>query len=226
MEELLEKLRALMEEARSNPGLLEYSLLGMGAMVEYIFPPFPGDVVVLLGAFLVGKHHWSLALVLVAVNVGSAIGLSADYAFGRWVGKRDRSWREKYPRWRRMGASIDRFDVFYRRWGALCIVLNRFVPAVRAIFFVAAGMAGIKYWKALVLGLVSSLAWTWLLVLAGAWVGGKWDKLKALFQTYSVAAWIAAAVVVFLLVLRWFRVRRRKGTGAPPAGAGGAAGQP
>jgi membrane protein DedA with SNARE-associated domain len=222
----MEKLRELMEEARSNPGLLEYSLLGMGAMVEYVFPPFPGDVVVLLGAFLVGKYHWSLPLVLVAVNVGSAIGLSADYAFGRWVGKRDRSWREKYPRWQRMGASIDRFDVFYRRWGALCIVLNRFVPAIRAVFFVAAGMAGIKYWKALVLGLVSSLAWTWLLVLAGAWVGGKWDKLKALLQTYSVAAWIAAALVVALLVLRYFSVRRRKGTGAPSAPTNGSAGQP
>lgn len=210
MEDLVEKLREAFEAARDTPGFLEFSLLGLAAMLEYVFPPFPGDVVTLLGAFMVGAFEWSLPGVWLAVTAGSVAGLSLDYAFGAWVQRHDPIWRKKYPRWARLGRSIDRFDAFYRRWGAWCILANRFLPAVRAIFFVAAGMAGIRYWKVLVLGLVSSAAWNLLIFLVGVSVGHKWEDLLGFLRTYSTVAWIAVAVAAVVLVVV-FLVRRRRG---------------
>ena len=211
MHDLLESIRQSLE--RVEPGLLEFSYFGLGAMLEYVFPPFPGDAIVLLGTFLVGRYGWSLPAIFIAVSIGSALGLSIDYAFGVWVLKHDAAWRQKYRFWSRLGASIDRFDAVYRRWGALCIALNRFAPAVRAAFFVAAGMSGIRYGKVLTLGLVSSLAWNCLIAFVGVSVGHNWDRLKAFLSAYAVAAWILlGAVVVALLVRHYFRRIRRART--------------
>jgi membrane protein DedA with SNARE-associated domain len=205
MEDLFEKVRGYLEEAGSNPGLLEFLFLGLSSTLEYVFPPFPGDVVVLFGAFLVGRFGWSLPAVMIAVNAGSAVGLTVDYAFGLWVAKHDARWREKYPRWKKLGASLDRFDVFYRRWGPLCILLNRFLPAVRAVFFLAAGISGIKYWKVLLLGLISSVAWNFLLVWVGILVGHNWEKLRGFLRAYSTAAWILGGIVAIVLIVRYLR---------------------
>jgi len=205
MDDLFETVRNYLEQAGSNPGFLEFLLLGCCSTIEYVFPPFPGDAVVLLSAFLVGRFGWSLPAVVVSVNAGSAVGLTLDYAFGLWVAKHDARWREKYPRWKRLGASLDRFDVFYQRWGPLCIVLNRFLPAVRAIFFLAAGISRLQYWKVLVLGLLSSVAWNFLLLWVGIAVGHNWEKLRGFLRTYSTVAWIVGGLVVLFLVIRYFR---------------------
>ena len=224
MEELVQRIREYLESAGSSPGLLEYAVLALGAMLEYVFPPFPGDVVILLGAILVGKYDWSMPAVCVAVSAGSALGLSLDYAFGVWVRHRDASWRAKYRLWARLGNSIDRFDAFYRRWGALCILVNRFVPAVRAIFFVGAGMAGIQYWKTLVLGLASAMIWNLLIFVVGVSVGNKWDDLRAVLGTYSTVAWIIGIVAGLAVAVWWLRRRRllsrQAGSPARSEGAG------
>lgn len=213
MESIVELIKGFFEDVGKAPGALEYSLLGLGATLEYVFPPFPGDVLVLLGAFLVGKYGWSVVAVMAAVTLGSALGLSADYAFGRWVARRDQAWRAKYRTWGRMGNAIDRFDAVYRRWGPLCILFNRFVPAVRAVFFVGAGMARIPYGLVLALGLVSAVAWNLLILWVGVSVGSNWDRLRGFLSTYSTVAWcIAGASVVGLVVYLIRRKRSARGT--------------
>jgi membrane-associated protein len=214
METIAEKLRSLLEAASSSPGILEYSILALGALLEYVFPPFPGDVVVLLGAFLVGRYGWSLPVVFLVVGIGSAVGLSLDYAFGVWVRKRDPAWRVKHRWWARLGTSIDRFDVFYRRWGPLCIAANRFVPAVRAIFFVGAGMAGVRYVIVLVLGLLSAALWNVLLLAVGVSVGHNWERLKTFLRSYTTVAWIVGAVVLVAIAMG-VAIRRRQKLGGP-----------
>lgn len=213
MEEWIRSLQEILESAGRSPGLAEYSLLAAAAFLEYVFPPFPGDMVVLFGAFCVGRYSWSPALVLLAVTAGSLGGFLLDYAFGRWVERHDARWRQTSPRWRRIGPSIDRFDASYRRWGAWCIVANRFVPAARAIFFVAAGMARIPLRRVVVLGLVSSLLWNLLLLALGKWVGDRWDRLLDLFKLYSGVAWSLLGAGLLCGAI-YFWIRRRRGAGS------------
>jgi membrane-associated protein len=200
-------IRARLEAAGEDPGLPHFALMALVSMLEYVVPPVPGDVVVLAGAVLVGAKHWPLAGVVLSVNLGSLAGFSLDYLFGRWVGARDARWRERYPRWRRLGPALDRVEASFRRWGAAYIALNRFVPALRAVFFVAAGMAGLPYWKVVLWGLVSAVAWNALIFAVGVWVGYRWETLVELGRTYGIVVFAAAGVVALVLVVRW-RMRR------------------
>ncbi len=209
MSSIAESIQSVLEAAGRNPGFAHYALLGLGALVEYVFPPFPGDVVVLFGAFLVGSSGWSGPAVFVAILAGSLVGLSLDWAFGIWVRKRDAGWRASSRLWRRFGGSIDRFGPFYSRWGAVCILFNRFLPAIRAAFFVAAGMYRIPYWKVFLGGLASAAAWNALVFFVGFQLGNNWERMLGFFRTYSSVAWVAVGGAALVLVLRAILSRRR-----------------
>ena len=180
-------------------------LLAVAATAEYLFPPFPGDTVTIFGAFLAvaGKLNW--ALVWVAVTTGSGVGLALDWWVGRWIGaRRHRLPDEAHRRWYHLLSQerLARFELRYRRYGDPLILANRFLPALRAFVFLAAGAADIPLPRVLALGLVSAGLWNGLLLVAGWALGANLDALEKLFAGYSQIAWGVLGLLGVILVVR------------------------
>jgi membrane protein DedA with SNARE-associated domain len=192
--------------ARNN-NTLGLGVLLLSACIEYLFPPFPGDTITVFGAFLVARRGWSGPAVFGAVTVGSAIGCMLDYAFGVWLGRTEERWtRGRIGNYRlQIDGLVERFS----RHGGLYIAINRFIPSLRGLFFIAAGMARLRWWVVLAYGTLSALLWNALLLLLGVTVGESWDRLVSLFRTYGVAFWCLMLVAVVALVVR--RLARRRG---------------
>jgi len=188
-------------------GPLVLLLLALGATIEYLFPPFPGDTVVLLGAFMVGARDWNPLAVYLAITGGNLLGMAFTYGAGCFIRDRDRAWRERFSIWKRLGTGIDRLMPHFSKRVRVYLLLNRFLPSIRALFFLAAGMARYPFHRVLLLGGVSALAWNALLLVAGAALGGNWEKLLALFGRYNKIAWCAVALA---LLLGWVFLRLRK----------------
>ncbi len=204
----MEELWSFLEEIADSPGPMTYLVIALSACIEYVFPPFPGDTVTLFAGFLIGaREGWSFTWIFIAVNGGSMVGALADYAVGRWLATPGRRWRTRWPR---LGAAVDRTVAGFERHGNLYLVVNRFLPSLRALFFVAAGAARLPIWKVVVFGLLSSILWNFLILIVGRQVGYEKDKLLAFLSDYSTAAWCLVAAVVVFLLARWF-VRRRRG---------------
>jgi len=181
-------------------------LLFFAAFIEYIFPPFPGDALVVAGAWYAthGGLPWPIAFL--ATTAGSLAGAAVDWRIGIWLaGRIDRG----------LGAgrfdidALRRFQASYRRWGAVLLVVNRFLPAVRAIFFVAAGASRISLAKVLLFGGLSAAAWNALLLGAGAAVARNEKELLALFWEYQRYSWAALVAVALAALIVWL-IRRRK----------------
>ena len=197
----------LIDFVARNHNTLGLGVLLLSACIEYLFPPFPGDTITVFGAFLVARRGWSAPAVFGAVTVGSAIGCMIDYAVGRWLGGTEERWaRGRIGRYR---AQIDGLIEKFARHGGLYIAINRFIPSLRALFFVAAGMARLRWWVVLAYGTLSALLWNALLLLVGVTVGQSWDRLVSLFETYGMAFWSLAAIAVVAVVVR--RLARRRG---------------
>ena len=202
IEDLLDEFVAL-----TGPRAL-WILFG-AAMVEYVFPPFPGDTVTLLGAYYSVVGALPIPAVFAAVMAGSVVGSALDYL----VGLRLRDWTRSgtAPRWVLRWISLERLRRIEENWkrkGDLLILFNRFVPAIRGAFFVAAGMGGIGFRRVMILGAVSASLWNGLLLAVGYMVGANLERLEHFFHTYSTVAWIVLAGVALLLVLRKLRRRR------------------
>jgi membrane protein DedA with SNARE-associated domain len=167
-------------------------------MIEYPFPLLPGDAIIVFGTSLVLRQGWSAAGVLAAVMLGSAVGLMAVYAFGRGLAARGHC----HP-------SVEKIVARFSRHGSLYLGINRFLPSVRALFFIAAGMARLSPWKVLFWGLVSAAAWNGMLLGLAVAVGANWERLETLLIRYSEIAWGALGLVTGVALLRWWLRKRR-----------------
>jgi len=209
---------ALIELVRQT-GPYALAVLFGASLVEYVFPPFPGDTIVILGAFYATHGELPLALVFLAVTLGSIAGSAIDYAIGMRLGAAAERRIPDAPV-RRRWVSLEKLrhvEERYRRHGDLYILVNRFLPGVRGFFFVAAGMAGMPFRRVMLLGALSASLWNALLLGAGWAVGENLERFVSFFRTYSAVAWGALAVVAAVLIARRLLRRRTRGDGIPRA---------
>jgi membrane protein DedA with SNARE-associated domain len=197
------EVQDLLDLARGLPPAVVWAVLAVGAFVEHVFPPFPGDAVVLAGAVLVGAYGWHVAPVWIAVTVGALIGGAVDLWAGRWLAQRHAE--RLGPRSKR---ALDEIVRLMKRYGAVVIALNRFVPGVRALFFVAAGLADLKPAAVMGWATVSVVLWNTLLVAGGIALGQNFDQLVQLVARYQGIAWIAVGLLVIGVGIRIVNVIR------------------
>jgi membrane protein DedA with SNARE-associated domain len=200
---LTDALLAFVNDTNNPVGL---SILGASAMIEYIFPPFPGDTITLGGAVLITSYHWSFIWVFAAVMAGSVVGSMADFYLGIRLERRS---ADKDPTERNQ--TVQRLVEKFRRHGALYLVINRFLPGIRALFFVAAGMAGMRAGPVLFFSAVSAALWNLAIIAVGSAVGLSFDNMDEWGARYSIAMWsVIGAVVLFFLIRTLLRRRRSK----------------
>ena len=162
---------------------------------------------VVFGAFLVARHGWSGGRVFALVMLGSGLGCLFDYHIGRWLARGE----GRGSRWfRRRVARLEPVLVRFARHPRTYLLINRFLPSVRPLFFVAAGVTGMPIGEALVMGLASAALWNGMLFLLGVTIGTSWPRLLHAFQTYTAVAWVVLGLAALLGGLAWWRQRRRR----------------
>jgi membrane protein DedA with SNARE-associated domain len=184
--------------------------LALAAAVEYVFPPFPGDTVTLLGGLYSYLRGNCLPLVFAAIMAGTLLGSSADYALGRWIAQRyanrgSSSWLGR----RIKPEQLDRWRQRFHQREIMWLLLNRFLPAIRGPVFLAAGMAQVPYRRVLFWGGLSAILWNCLLLFAGYALGGQAHKLEALLLNYGRYSWLAIGIfgVTVTAVVFWKKLR-------------------
>ncbi len=205
--------------ATANPGIT-LLLLALASLLEYLFPPFPGDTVTVAGAVLVVTSDLSLPAAFAAVLAGSLVGSAIDFHVGVALAR----WRRRglppdgsldgrlvRTRWVRQALDgADRASRTFARWGEAAIVVNRFLPGVRAFLFVAAGMGGMRFGRVMAWAAASALLWNALLVGAGVVLGANLERIDAFFRAWGRGAWLAIGLVAAVLLARQAIRRKRR----------------
>ena len=208
MDPLTDFLIAFISDQNNPVGL---AVLAAAAMLEYLFPPFPGDTITLFGAVLITAYDWSFWGVFGAVLLGSVAGSMGVFHLGEWLRQRRGDERVHHPtRW----ATLDRLVMRFQRHGAAWLVLNRFLPGVRSLFFVAAGMADMRASAVLFYSTISAALWNLGLIALGSALGANFDTLLIWVRRYNLGIWSVLAAIAAGLALRagWrlLRARRRR----------------
>jgi membrane protein DedA with SNARE-associated domain len=198
----------------SNIGLLGLLVLGLAAAVEYVLPPFPGDTITLLGGVYAvrGEHPWPL--VFLVVVAGSVAGAFINYQVGRWlVGRFERKPGDVF--FGISHARLEKVQSQMRHKGPWLLLANRFIPGVRGLIFVAAGAAHMPRSNALILGALSAMAHTGLVLALGAAVGGNLERLEALMWRYQRAVIGLVVVGVVAVLVRALAKRKTQASASP-----------
>ncbi|MBL8919519.1 MAG: DedA family protein [Myxococcaceae bacterium] len=185
-------------------------LLGLAALLEYVFPPFPGDTVTLLGGAYSERGEHPVWLVLVSLMLFSVGGMTAMWAVGRAIGHKLDAAREGPLFFGITHQQVRRAQALMRERGDWVLVLNRFMPSFRAMVFVAAGASGTPLPRVVAFGSLSALGWNGLLIAVGAGIGANADRLQEWLVRYRLVALGLTGLLLVVLLVRWLLRRRRR----------------
>jgi membrane-associated protein len=119
----------------------------------------PGDTLLFTAGLLSHQHvipnniHLIVAVLFIAAVLGDNVG----YLFGKRVGRRIFHKKDSILFHH---DNLMRAEKFYEKYGAITIVLARFVPIVRTFAPIVAGVGKMQYRKFVGFNLVGGLLWT------------------------------------------------------------------
>lgn len=160
----------------------------------------PGVVLLFAAAALVGSSDaipmlWMLLLASTAGFLGDLTGFilglkSSDKIHGL-------SWIQKHRHW------LDATESFFNRWGALGVIIGRFVGPIRPFTPFLAGTLGMPFHKFAALSFLASLGWAPVYLLPGYFAGRSVDTGSLYdinyFQQVNVLTWVSAAIALAIL---------------------------
>lgn len=182
--------------------------LFLGSLVEYVFPPFPGDTITVVGAAFIPTAGWPWAAVWFATISGSVVGASLNWRLGVWIASspEKETWFHRWVRRPRVASKISRVVSAFEARGPIFLAVNRFVPAFRAVFFIAAGMANISLGRTVFWAAVSSALWGAALMVVGSAIGFQIDRLALFVSRYFE---VMTCVLLFAFIVWWLLDSRK-----------------
>ncbi len=212
----VQRLGAALAELVSRTGDYAPALLFFATFVEYVFPPAPGDLLVVLGAWYAVQGSVSWPITFLSVTAGAMAGAWVDYRIGLALGRRLDA--RVAARDVAMAVKLARFEASYRRWGGWLLVGNRFMPGLRAFVFLAAGASRIPLRRVMLLGGLSAALWNAFLLGAGALVAKNVEELIDVVDRYTTVAWgVLGAVALLAAAVALWRRRAARVARAPGA---------
>ncbi|MBV9344394.1 MAG: VTT domain-containing protein [Gammaproteobacteria bacterium] len=171
------------------------------AETGFVVTPFlPGDSLLFaVGALAAVDASGTLRAPLLILLLASAavLGNLVNYGVGRLLGPPAFSGRYRLLK----VEYLERTEAFFRRHGALAVLLSRFVPILRTCAPFVAGVARMPLGRFFLYNLVGGIAWVMLFV-GGGYLFGNIPPVKAHFGLVTVAIIVLSLVPVALTLRR------------------------
>ena len=176
-------------------------------VLESTLVPIPSMLVMPFAGFLAANGDFSLPAIL-AINSGAALtGSAISYWIGAAGGKPLLLKYGKYILVR--PADLEKSEQYFARHGAWTIFIARFVPVVRHIISVPAGIARMKLPTFFLQTFLGATIWGGGLMVIGYELGARWESVMKVAKKFDLAiALVVVAVIVTAAVM--FVVRRRR----------------
>lgn len=152
-----------------------FAVLGVAAIIFFetstiILSFLPGDsLLFILGLTLATYLHtfpiyFAVPIVLVAAVLGSQTGYWVGLKLGPRVFQRKRNWFFS-------PATVDRATAFFDHYGWRALILARFIPVIRALVPLMAGIGKMPARRYFVFNLLGGVAWVVVLMTLGYSIG-------------------------------------------------------
>lgn len=194
----------------------QFGYIGIALLIaiENVFPPIPSEVILTFGGFMTTYTSMDMWGVVLAATVGSIAGALVLYGIGRILNA------QRLERWlsgklgrilRLKPEDVEKAQAWFEKRGGKTVFLCRFVPIVRSLISIPAGMTKMNMGKFTLFTAAGTFVWNLVLVNLGVFAGASWEKIADAIGVYAnvvlvvIVAAFAAGVVIFL----WRRSRKK-----------------
>ncbi|MEG2646084.1 MAG: DedA family protein, partial [Clostridia bacterium] len=148
--------------------------------IENLFPPIPSEVILTFSGFITTFTNLNLIGVIISSTIGSLIGAVILYGIGRLISK-DRLKKLlncKIVRALKFKKSeIKATEGYFDKIGITAVFFCRFIPIVRSLISIPAGIEKMNFNIFLILTTFGSLIWNTVIIIIGRLVGGSWQTI-------------------------------------------------
>lgn len=198
----------IITEFISKWGYLAITIL---VLLENILPFIPSEIILTFAGLLSTKSDLSLPMLFVISTVASFVGLLVLYYISRLVSE-ERLYRfvDKYGKWIKLkGKDVARANDWFKRYGEVAVFVCRFVPVLRVLITIPAGINRMNVVKFVVLSLIGTTIWNFALIYLGSLLSDSWDVLMNGIHTYSYVMYVLLAVVIVYIIYHFVKRKRK-----------------
>jgi membrane protein DedA with SNARE-associated domain len=174
---------------------------------ESMVLPVPSEAVMPFAGFTVAEHTLSWVGVIAFATLGSIVGSLIGYAIGRFGG---RPFVDRFGRYLLLDREdLDTADRFFQNRGGITIFVSRFIPIVRHLISIPAGMGRMSLLPFCVFTVVGAGIWNTFLTWAGFVLQKNWDTVLRYSHIIDIVVVVILAGLVALYVARHLLKKKR-----------------
>ncbi len=199
-------LESVAEYVRHVIDSMGYTGLFVLIVLESTMVPVPSMLVMPFAGYLASTGRFSLPAIL-AINGAAAItGSLLSYLLGAAGGKPLLLRYGKYVMVR--PDDLRRTEEFFAKHGAWTILIARFLPVVRHLISVPAGIARMRLPLFVGQTLLGASIWGGGLMVVGYEIGANWESFSKTAKRYDLMVAVLVVVIIVALAVRFWRQRR------------------
>ncbi|MFI2744448.1 DedA family protein [Zhouia sp. PK063] len=159
----------------------------------------PGDSLLLTLGILCSTGHFDFWILILVLSIGAILGDQLNYQLGQWFGnyifKKDRKFIKK--------KHLNITTKYFQKYGAITILIARFIPMVRTYAPFIAGTAAMPRKKFISYNIMGGTLWIITLLGAGYYLGQyPWIKQHYLWVILSMSV-----ISMLPMVISYFKNR-------------------
>ena len=177
------------------PGIL--ILMAMESMIV----PLPSELVMPFAGFLISEARFTFLGVLIASSLGSLFGSILSYYIGKHLG---RPIIIRYGRYFLLNEQhLEITDRFFAKKGEKAVLISRFIPVVRHLISIPAGIARMNIKKFAAYTLIGAAIWNMFLAFLGFKLKNHWDLIHSFSKELDILV-----IIILIIVIIYFAVKR------------------
>jgi len=172
-------------------------------VMESMVVPIPSELVLPFAGFLISRGDFTFIYVMIASSLGSIVGSLISYFMGKYGGN---AFVIKYGKYVLLDVEdLKKTERWFEKRGEYTIFISRFIPVVRHLISIPAGIGKMDLKRFSVYTIVGASMWNFILTYAGYLLGEHWDRIKHYSEPVSLT--VAALLVIGFI---WFVYRHVK----------------
>ena len=181
-------------------------------LIENVFPPIPSEVILLFSGFFSSYNSLSVFYMILASTLGSFLGAIILYYIGKIFNKE----RLKKIVNGRFGKilflkenDIDKADEWFDNKGNKSVFFCRFVPIVRSLISIPAGMSEMPMGKFIIYTICGSMIWNTVLICLGYRLGSNWEYVLTILDKYQMVVIVILVIIFGYVIIKFYRKKRK-----------------
>lgn len=194
---------------------MNYASITALMTIESSFIPFPSEVVIPPAAFVANQpdsvlyatdsYILNVLIIVLFGTLGAMLGAIINYYLSCWLG-RPIIYKFADSKLGHLcllsGEKISRAEEYFREHGNISTFVGRFIPGIRQLISIPAGLAKMKLLPFLLYTFLGAFIWNCVLALLGYVAAGNIELIKEYSHELSVAILILFGIVLVYFVVK------------------------